>query len=298
MAAFEDATDDELVAIATRYPEEFSPKYADLWQEYFESLEPHHLVEGLGEVVETIDWNREQFAWLVAPFVSRIEHETLLDLLGRSSEAVSERKFARLVESCSTFATTPRTRRIVRDRYDSFFGEVPDAARRGIDLQFCEAPTEFRREWLHGWVTEYRSSVSYLTRCALLDFDRNPEDSVHIWAHGFPIRLAEPTPELASGFRNIYQETQSYYADRDDPLELYKGTTFERTIASPAESWTDDREVAEGYDGHSVLERAIDPESVFLSYEIVAERANVYTAQARNTVIQDSEYVVFGGEIE
>lgn len=298
MARFEEATDEELAAIAAQYPEEFSPKYADRWQEYFESLEPRHLVNGLGEVVEAIHWDWDRFTWLIAPFVSRLNRETLLDLLDRWSETVSEAKFARVVESCSTFATAPKTRRIVRDRYDVFLDDVPDAARRGVDLQFCESPTEFRREWLHGWVTEYRSSVSYLTRCALLNFDQNLEDAVHIWAHGFPIRPAEPTHELISGLRDIYEETQSYYADRDEPLELYKGTTFERTIASSAESWTDDEKVAEEYDGHSVLERAIDSETVFLSYEVVAERANVYTPQARNIFISDSEYVVFGGGIE
>lgn len=297
MVSFEDATDEELVAVASEYPEAFAPKHADRWQEYFEVLERRHLESGLDTVVAAIDETRDRFAWLLAPFVSRLNFETILELLERWSEELSESKFTRIVKSCSTFATAPRTRRVVRERYDSFL-EVTDAGRRGIDLQFRESPTEFRRQWLHGWVTEYRSSVSYLTRCAVLNFEQNPEESVHVWAHGFPIRPAEPTPELVSGLREIYEETQSYYADRDEALELCKGTTFKRTIASSAESWTDDEEVAEEYDGHSVLKRTIDPKAVFLSYEVVAERANVYTPQARNIFIQDSEYVVFGGGIE
>jgi hypothetical protein len=298
MASFEDATDDELVAVASRYPAEFTPKHADRWQEYFEALERRHLVDGLRAVVDSTYEDRDRFAWLLAPFVSRLNTEPILDLLDGWSKEFSASRFVRIVESCSTFAATPETRRVVRERYDSFFEDVTDAARRGIDLQFCDSPLQFRRDWLHGWVTEYRSSVSYLTRCALLDFDRNPEDSVHIWAHGFPVRPAEPTETLLSGLRGLYEETQSHYADRDEPLELYKGTTFKRTIASSAESWTDDEGVADEYDGHSVLERAIDPETVLLSYKVVADRANVYTPQARNTFIADSEYVVFGGGIE
>lgn len=298
MASFEDASYDELVAVASEYPEEFAPKHADRWQDYFETLELRQLVDGIEAVIEATDEDRDRFAWLLAPFVSRLDGETILDVLDRWSREFSESKLVRVAKSCSTFATEPETRRIVRERYDSLLEDLTDASRRGIDLQFCESPLEFRREWLHGWVTEYRSSVSYLTRCALLDFEQNPVDSVHIWAHGFPIRPVEPTDALRSGLRGIYEETQSYYDERDEPLELYKGTTFERTIASSAESWTDDEEVAEEYDGHSVLERAIDPETVFLSYEVVRERANVYTSQARSIFISDSEYVVFGGGIE
>lgn len=299
MIRFDEATDEELVAIAERYPAEFTPENADRWQRYFEALEQKHVKRGFERAVEAIDPDREKFAWLMAPFVSRLDGDQLLRSLDTLGDDVARPKFRQVVESGATFARRPRIRRTVCERYDSFLPDDGTPARRGIDLQFCTSPDEFRREWLRGWVTEYRSSVSYLTRCTLLEFDHNPRESVHVWAHGTPIKPARPTDEMLSMLREeIYERTQSYYSDRDQPLELYKGTDYEKTIVSPAESWTDEREVAEEYDGRTVFERHVDPGIVLLSYEVVEERANVYTSQARTTFIEDSEYVVLGGGIK
>lgn len=299
MSQFDDATDEELVAIAERYPAEFTPENADAWQRYFEALEQKHVEMGFERAVEATDHDREKFAWLIAPFVSRLDGDQLLSSLNRLGEDVARPKFRQVVKSGATFATRPQVRRTVSERYDSFLPDDGTPARRGIDLQFCTSPDEFRREWLHGWVTEYRSSISYLTRCTLLEFDHNPRESVHVWAHGVPVRRGRPTDTMLSMLREeIYEQTQSYYSGRDEPLELYKGTDYEKTIVSPAESWTDERGVAEEYDGYAVFEQNIDPEMVLLSHDVVAERANVYTPQARSIFIEDSEYVVFGGGIE
>ena len=92
---------------------------------------------------------------------------------------------------------------------------------------------------------------------------------------------------------SIYNDTQEYYKNNPKkiPKELHRGVSAAVTTSSPLESWTAEKSTAKKFDGHAILNSvAIDPKTIFMSYEATAGWAKEETLKGKK------EYTLIGGK--
>lgn len=72
---------------------------------------------------------------------------------------------------------------------------------------------------------------------------------------------------LKNSLHKMYEHSQSEFRkDKIKSVKLYRGVKQRYNVASVCESFTDDQEVANGFDGHSIIEQEIPVERIFMHY--------------------------------
>ena len=99
--------------------------------------------------------------------------------------------------------------------------------------------------------------------------------------------------KLQQAVREQYEKTQDYLRGVSGPfpeLPLYRGVKEEVETHNVAESWSEERRVAEKFDGHEVLEEMVPIERVLTMYMTDSK------LEANHKEYEEAEYIVLAGD--
>jgi len=232
---------------------------------------------------------------------SRMDGDTLTETVEWALSEVEDSREAdesdkkRILRAATRHGKDAQTRRQIYEDHKDLLGSPEE--KDYYEFQFGDNPVEDRaRTALEGWVEGSESRVGQLMMAGSGTLGPNEDTIPYVMQkqvlddpNPIPISNIEPTEEMREVFDHLHKRSQEYHGG--ETVTAYRGVDSEVTTHSNVESWTQDAEIAEFFDGEAVLEAEISAEHIIASEEAWGDD----WPRPENVNKNEQEVLVYGG---
>lgn len=189
----------------------------------------------------------------------------------------------------ASFCQSAEARREIFNRED-----LPmDYGNQRFAMQFAEDHEQRAEAFIDRYVGSTSSQDTKHARAALGGYEANEGTGVSRFNNGLATDHIEPTEEFAETIDTLREQSAEYIEEEHDgEVVLKRGLDAPITSNTTAESWTDDHNTANSFDGHAIMEAVFEPGDVIACHEIEEHYDMGYS-----TFSSENEWTVLGGPL-